>query len=229
MNCIADIKKVRIPLLEMAAIVFMLIAWGISLGNYTGNVPWLLGLGHKQVTKTIRPDFLSTLFACGLYVAFVLRKVIKPFSRKTTLFLTIFDIFYLASFISMLTGGKQDALPVIGVSPLALLVGVVTFSFIGMRSLSGVSVLLLIMVALPRLSENNVVMDYAGALFVVCGFISLVIQARIPDMVPVGIHLNELMDEFHGVQGRVSGDVASGVKGIENGVKSIVRVGTKTC
>ena len=166
--------------------------------------------GVKPISQpndfSIAPHTTSVVWAIIIYGALLARRYVRNFSNPATLILVAANIFFAASLIeSFLPAQSISLLRVFGtdlitLNPQTLLVAAVLLSWIGMRSLSGVSILILGWAFLARTQDVNQSLGMWGALYVLCGFLSLMIQAKLPYMIPEGGWGAALLQDFGAIR-----------------------------
>jgi hypothetical protein len=107
--------------------------------------------------------------------------------------------------MTTLVEGKE--IPLLGVSPQSFLIGAFLFSLLGLRSLSGWALIIVLLFSMGTLSRVNLCMGVWGAFYVLCGFLSLSIQIVKLKYCLIGLSLNLLKDDFRGVIDRGSEDI----------------------
>lgn len=160
----------------------------------------------RQNAFSITPRTMSIVWAIIIYGALLARRYVRNFSNLPTLLLIAANITFVASIIEavlpaqsipMLTIFGKDILKV---NPQTLLVGAVMLSWVGMRALSGFSIIILGWALLARSHDMNQDLGVYGSIYVMCGFLSFLIQAKLPYMIPEGGWCAALFQDFGAVQ-----------------------------
>ena len=155
---------------------------------------------------SIAPRTMSIVWGIIIYGALLARRYVRNFSNLPTLLLVAANIMFVASLVeSFLPAQSIPMLKILGkdiltLDPQTLLVAAVLFSWIGMRALSGVSIIILGWALLARAHDMNQDMGMWGSIYVLCGFLSLMIQARLPYMIPEGGWCAALLQDFGAIQ-----------------------------
>jgi len=165
-----------------------------------------------------------------IIAGFWVKGYIRNISNIPTLVLAACDVALLASLIrSFLPAESVELFCFLGikklsvaVSPQKLLIGVVLFSWLSMRTISGLGIIVLFLAFMSRISQLNLEMGVYGVVYIMCGFFSLLIQSSLPYVRPEeGYWLAFMRDMGRAtdkmiVQARQ--DVLASVKVVENGV-----------
>lgn len=167
---------------------------------------WGKSFGTKKEVASIAPGFISTLFSCALFAVFMLRRAFNMSdTNKADYLILVVDILFVSSFMTTLVEGKE--IPLLGVSPQSFLIGAFLFSLLGLRSLSGWALIIVLLFSMGTLSRVNSCMGIWGAFYVLCGFLSLSIQIVKLKYCLIGVSLNLLKDDFRGVIDRGTEDI----------------------
>ena len=102
-------------------------------------------------------------------------------------------------------------------SPLKLLVFVILLSWLGMRALSGFSIILLLFAFWSRTQELDVTLGFWGGAFLVCGIFSFVIQCcKLPYMVPDGGLREAFSQDFGWTKNQIRKNMVAAVEATGN-------------
>lgn len=148
------------------------------------------------------PKTISVVWAIIIYVALLVRRYVRNFQNPATLILVAANIVFVASLIESFLPAQSISLltlfgkDLIKFNPQNLLIAAVLLSWIGMRSLSGVSILILGWAFLARAQDMNQSLGMWGLFYVLCGFLSLMIQAKLPYMIPEGGWMAAFLQDF---------------------------------
>lgn len=183
-----------------------------------------LPTARPQKDVSIAPQVTSILWAIIIYGALLARRVVRGFSNLTTMLLVVLNIVFVASLIESFVPAQSICLfsflgwELLKVNPQQLLMAAVALSWIGMRALSGVSIVVLGIAFISRSMELNVLGIY-GTFYVLCGFLSLIVQMKLPYMMPEGGWIANLRQDFGMLQlearknvGELQKDVAAVAK-----------------
>ena len=163
---------------------------------------------------SITPNTISVVWAIIIYGALLARRYVRNFSNPPTLILVAANIFFAASLIESFLPAQSISLlrmfgkDLITLNPQTLLIAAVLLSWIGMRSLSGVSILILGWAFLARAQDMNQSLGMWGTFYVLCGFLSLMIQAKLPYMIPEGGWGAALLQDFGAIRIAAARNVA---------------------
>ena len=184
------------------AIVLMILPVALSLITWTGIVEkrkWFVFSETVPITVDISPGFSSMLFSCAVFFVLVLRQTFRiPYSRKTDYLIVVLDLLFIASFVSALL--SKNEIPGLGVSPQSLLIGAFLFSVFGLRSLSGWAIVVVLLFSLGSVCDVTVCMGVFGAVYVLSGFLSLMIQVFKLNYCSIGLSTDSILNDFRGVQ-----------------------------
>jgi len=191
---------------------------------------------------SIAPHVTSLVWAMLIYGALLVRRCVRNFINLPTFLLVVCNIIFMASLIESFLPAQSICIlkclrwEVFCVNPQTLLISAVLLSWVGMRALSGVSILILGIAFLSRAQEINVDLGLHGAFYVLSGFLSIMVQIKLPYMVPEGGWRATLLQDFGVIQAQAVanvnamsqqlGAIASGATSVTKGVvrKSIPKV-----
>lgn len=149
----------------------------------------------------IAPQFTSILWALVIYGALFVRRVVRVFNNLMTMFLVVLNVVFVASLIETFIPAQSICLisflgmKLLEVNPQSLLMSAAALSWIGMRALSGASIIILGIAFISRSMDMNVLGIY-GTFYALCGFMSLFIQMKLPYMGPEGGWVSTLRHDF---------------------------------
>ena len=176
-------------------------------------------VGTREVVAAnnfqIAPRTTSVLWAILIYGALIARRYVRNFSNPATLVLVAANIFFMASLIESFLPAQEVPLfgifgyGAIKINPQTVLLFAAALSWLGMRALSGVSIVLFGIAFLSRATELNLSLGLYGSFYVLCGFLSLMIQARLPYMIPEGGWSAALLQDFGAIQIAAKENVAA--------------------
>ena len=192
----------KLPIKGWRLLAFLLMLFSVLLSFNEYEVIkdisfWGKSFGTKKEVASIAPGFISTLFSCALFAVFMLRRAFNMSdTNKADYLILVVDILFVSSFMTTLVEGKE--IPLLGVSPQSFLIGAFLFSLLGLRSLSGWALIIVLLFSMGTLSRVNSCMGAWGAFYVLCGFLSLSIQIVKLKYCLIGVSLNLLKDDFRG-------------------------------
>ena len=197
---------------------------GVFAGTRTVRAPVLL---------EICPDMLTIIWALVIYTGFVVKKYVQFPSNIWTVVMALCDVLLLASLIrSFLPADSVELFCFLGIKSLAvtvkpqwLLVGVILFSWLSMRSISGFGLIILFVAFVSRMNQLNLDMGLYGVVYVLCGFFSLLIQSFLPTIGPEEGYRRMFLSDVGRTAGNVieeaKRDLAASVETIEKGVSGV--------
>ena len=212
----------------LLALVLMLIAIAICLSEDwqtegvsnilydNNNVPTGTDIVSPPIRFSMRPHTTSIIWACAFYISLLIRRVVCNFSNPCTFVLLVVNIFFAASLIEAFIPAQEihlfaDAIlgwKGIPINPQQLLMVALLFNFIGMRALSGLFIIVLGIAFISRVHDVNINLGMHGSLYVLCGFLSLMIQAKLPYMIPEGGWGMALLQDFGAIRIAAARNVA---------------------
>jgi hypothetical protein len=187
-------------------LVFMIIPIILSLLEYRGvvNKSYFFNFVNttKQISANIRPDFIPMLGAVLLMGSIYVRKLTPDnFTIPSKLVFFMVNTWFFASFIKAFFSSKPWNIPLIDISSNSFLVMTIMFSWIGMRSIAGFSWILVILGALSSITDVNNAMGVWGAVYILCAFISLILQGNYESFV------SQIKQDLIGSGKRISIDI----------------------
>jgi hypothetical protein len=208
--------------LKIISLVCMLIAVGLSYGEYSGIITKSYFSVYKTTTKVaadIRPDTITVMLSIAFMMSFIIRNHVKMSIYNCILY--ILNILFCASFMSVFFSKDAWSIPFVNVSSQTfLLVGVLT-SWLCIRSFAGIVWIILFVVAINRMTEVNIALGSHGVIYIISAFISMLGQMKTTDM----DFISAFKSDFFAAGQRVAGDMSAGADSIKNGVKSAVQMG----
>jgi hypothetical protein len=189
---IADDNELASGTARLLSLVFLLIAAVLSLLEYTRPVTgwtwdwvpsyvWPWPHGHKVQHVNFRPDFINGLIALALVAPLYMRGLLK---WKRSLYSIIsFSLILLvfASFVTMALGGGGTNNSVIRGS----LLSAVVLSWLGIRSVAGLSWLLALGTGVYSVNVNSIAMGLPGCVYVASATLGLLLHS--------GLHPGDLV------------------------------------
>ena len=164
---------------------------------------------------SILPQTTSIMWATMIYGALLARRYIRNVANIPTLILVAVNIFFMASLIESFVPAQSICLlkcmkcELVTINPQTLLISAVLLTWIGMRALSGISIIVLGIAFISRVQDLNVSLGMYGGFFLLCGFLSLLIQAKLPYMVPECGWCASLLQDFAAIRIAAQGNVAA--------------------
>lgn len=129
----------------------------------------------------IKPSLLSTVFSIGLFGGFITRNI-NEIIENYVIFLFIFlDLIFFSGLISVFLSSNDNFF---GFSNQALLLLVIAFMWVGMRSLTGYALALLIILSFFHISHINDAMGFDGCIYILSAFMSFLIQMYL-NLIPI--------------------------------------------
>lgn len=175
----------------------------------------------KACRFSIVPHMMSTLCAVFIFGALWVRNYGLKLGNLYALVLLMADVLFIASLVESFLPAKEVCLfrmlgcDVLAFSPLKLLFFVILLGWLGMRTLSGFSIILLIFAFWSRTIELDV-MDFWGVAYLLCGVFSFVVQfCKLPYIVPDGGFTASLRRDFWGVKTQVHQNLMASVEATE--------------
>lgn len=179
---------------------------------------------------SMRPHMTSLIWASLMYGALIVRRYIRNVSNLPTFLLVFANLLFIASLIEAFLPARSICLIKIGwvealcINPQTLLISTVLFAWIGMRALAGVAILVIAIAFLSHIQEVNAQLGSYGTFYVLCGFLSLLVQVKLPYMKPDGGWYMSLLSDF----GAVGNAATANVKALGETVTEIGAVTAKS-
>ena len=174
---INEFKKLepRRVCLGIISIILLLISISFNFKKYeyTKKRFNFINLFDKTSIIDIKPSLLSTVFSIGLFGGFITRNI-NEIIENNVIFLFIFlDLIFFSGLISVFLSSKDNFF---GFSNQALLLLVIAFMWVGMRSLTGYALALLLILSFFHISNVNDAMGFDGCIYILFAFMSFLIQ-----------------------------------------------------
>ncbi len=175
---------------------------GFVQAIYENGIPARVETVREANTLSIAPRTTSILWALLIYGALLARRYVRSFTNLPTFLLVALNIVFMASLIesflpaqtvTLLKVFQWDALTL---SPQTLLICAVLLVWLGMRSLSGIVFILLGVAFLSRAQELNMNLGLYGSFYLLSGFLSLLVQLKLPSMRPEKAFSLSLLQDF---------------------------------
>ncbi len=181
------------------SLVFLFISGVMCFGEYVQiNNYWF------DSSVTFSPGFISTIFAIFLISPLYLRNILKWNKSIYSIVSAILILLVFASFIELAKGGDGWDNTIIKFG----LLGTVLLSWLGMRAVSGIGWILVIVIAIYSLLLNEVAMGFFGFIYICFGFLGLVLHSELNP----GALYKELSTEFKGVTSPVMETAKENIK-----------------
>lgn len=190
------------------AFILLLIPIIISFINISGTVTkrFLFWSWSEQFLSNITPSLMSTLFAILMLLAVILRNNPRRlFSKPSRFVLLAEDVLFISSFLNILCNKEPLPIPGINISCQSLLVVAVVFSWVGIKEVAGIIWAAVLILGVTRLCTLDSIMGFTGSLYLLCAFLSGVLQWLELD---VHVSLESLKQQFSAL----NDDAASLVK-----------------
>lgn len=203
LNALTDDTTLSDRMKKVLSIVFLLIAFAISMGEYFST--------HFVFIKrdeNIRPDMIGAVVAITMLMPLYARGILvwRKTIYKLIVFVLLLAVF--ASIASIALDGK-------GVFTKHLVIASVTLSWLGMRSVAGFGWILVFAAALLNLITVSEAMGIWGFLFISSSFLGLVFHA---DLAPEKM-INEMLDEYTSKTAKVASGVSDDINAAAATVK----------
>lgn len=161
------------------AIILLIIPILISFSNISGTITkrFLFWSWNEAFLTNITPSLMSTLFAILLLLAVILRNnPRKMFSKPSRFVLLAGDVLFISSFLNILCNKEPLPIPGINLSCQSLLVVAAVISWVGIREVAGLVWAAVLILGVTRLCSIDSVMGFSGSLYLLCAFLSGVLQ-----------------------------------------------------
>lgn len=194
---------------RLLSLVFMLAALGLGFLSYGHpNLPWV---SHSV---SYRPTLVTTLYSFALVLPLYVRGVLKWYGFTVFSILSlVLNVMVTAVVISMLMGGKSTIEYKVfgGVgfdlwtqnSSNIILMTSILLSWLGMRVVAGLAWVFVFVFTIVNISVANSVLGIWGALFLLFGFLGIVLQNN---LTPALVYA-ELKSEFSGRGSGIKKDI----------------------
>ena len=181
---------------------------------------------------SIAPQLTSIVWAVLIYGALLVRKYVRNVANIPVLLLVLLDVVFIASLIESFLPAQSVCLfkffkvEVLTVNPQMILVFALLVAWLGMRAISGFAIILLLIAFLSRSQELNVSLGMYGTAYALCGIFSLVIQCKLPSMVPeIGLW-NSLKQDFGRGVSYIGNEARQNILAVGDAVASGVKMST---
>ena len=162
--------------------ILMIIAIILLAGSILFNFKkWVYDyqiFGYKIYSEeiNIKPSLISTMLALFLFGGFVLRNLNNIMNDYIKIIFYILDLIFFSGFIAMFSNGTTN---ILGFSSQSILFFAVVLMYVGIRSLLRYVLLIFIACSFLFISKVNEAMGAFGAIYILCAFISFLIQIYI--------------------------------------------------
>lgn len=163
---------------KLLSILFLVIAFGLSLLEYSGQHWW-----SKKID--IKPTVISAIISLTMLLPLYLRGILVW--RKTIYKLIVF-VLLLSVFASL----ANIAILEKGTFTVQLVIAAVALSWLGMRSIAGLGWVLVFIAAAYNLMTVSEAMGFLGFIFIASAFLGLVFHA---DLAPEKL-ISEMLNEY---------------------------------
>lgn len=178
------------------SILLLLVPIIISFTNISGSITkrFLFLDWNEQFMTSITPSLMSTMFAILLLLAVILRNNPRRlFSKTSRFFMLAGDVLFISSFLNILCNSEMLPIPGINISCQGMLIVAVIFSWAGIKEVAGIVWAAVLILGVTRLCSIDSVMGFSGALYLLCAFLSGILQWLELD---VHISLDGLKQQF---------------------------------
>lgn len=179
---------------------------------------------------SIAPQVTSIVWATLIYGAMLVRKYVRSVKNIPVLLLVLLNVVFIASLIESFLPAQSVCLfkffkcEVLNLNPQMLLVFVVLMTWLGMRAISGFAIILLLLAFLSRSQDLNASLGMHGAAYALCGAFSLIIQCKLPYMVPESGLWNSLKQDFGRGVSYIGNEARQNISATGNAVASGVKM-----
>jgi len=205
-------------------IVCMAFAYLLSL------IPW-----EYDVIKvfTLAPSGISTMFAVALYSAVMIRfkGLDKSFNSPSEIILSILNILFCASFLSLFVGDteiKFFIFPPIPIPGNTLLMIAVGFSWLGMSAVAGIVWVILFILAVGKLAAWDVAMGFFGSAYILSAFLGLVLQLKNESAAFRKSFQNDFLNSIAKIRRRVVKDIGSTGQAMKSAAATVTAAAKNT-
>jgi hypothetical protein len=216
---------------QWAAVLFMLAAFLIAIiGSisesfiYTRThllsfLPWI----NTEIVINLMPNLISTLIAVILHTIIILRRGTLRFNNLYEYIILFLNILVCATFISVLVSNTARILIFgnIGFNPQTLIIFTIIFTVTSMKSVAGLGWIILFTLSLTRISQVSVAMGIWGAIYILCVYASVILQAKNSKGIKF---LDNLKNDFFAGGKKISESVDETGKSIEGSVSKVARL-----
>ena len=131
--------------------------------------------GYKIYSENlnIKPSLLSTFISLLLFGGFIFRNINDITNDYIKIIFYITDLIFFSGFISMFSNGQAN---ILGFSSQSILFVSIILMWIGVRSFLRYIILIFIGCSILFISKVNEAMGFFGAIYIICAFISFLIQ-----------------------------------------------------
>ena len=131
--------------------------------------------GYKIYSQelNINPSFLTTLLSIFLFGGYILRNMEEIINDWKKILFSILDLLFFSGFIAMFANGNTNLL---GFSSQSVLFFTVILIHVGIKSILRYIILIFIASSFLFISKVNEAMGIWGSIYILCAFISFIIQ-----------------------------------------------------
>ena len=197
------------------AVLFMAIAVFLSFLPHSQTIrnDFLFFHWKEKVAASIKPGLLSTLIAVVLYLSVVVRHRKKLFTDAYDTIITLLNILFCASFLTVFVNGKPWPIPFIKISSHSVLIVAIIMSWLGMSVFSGFIWIFLFLVAISRMATVDIAMGTAGVVYILSAFLSIGMQSD-----NIGDVFEEIKNGFFGTANRIKNDASSSISAAKSAI-----------
>ena len=188
---------------KILSIVFLLIAFGLTLMEYSGQHWW-----SKKIT--IKPDVISAIISLTMLLPLYMRGILvwRKSIYKLIVFVLLLSVFASLANIALQGGGSVA---------FQLLTAAVAFSWLGMRSIAGLGWVLLFIAAAYNLMTVSEAMGFFGFILIASAFLGLVFHA---DLAPEKL-ISEMLNEYRITTAPMTDSISSDVHAARDAVAQV--------
>lgn len=161
-----DDKELDDTKLRLLSLIFLFLSGSMSFFGYTHRILfWNSNL-------TFQPGLVSSVLAILLTSPLYMRGILKWNKSVYTIVSFVLIVLVFASFIELAMGGNGKSSIIT-----ALLAASVVLSWLGIKEVAGVCWILVIAAALISTITNNLILGFYGFIYIVSGFLGLVLHS----------------------------------------------------
>ena len=176
--------------------------------------------------QILKPDMFSTIGAVAIYAGIVVRGNVAMFKSPVKIILLVLNVLFIASFTKVFLSSEHWKLFGyfdMGISSQTMFFITIAISWIGMKTIAGFSWIILFIAAIGTMTQVNDVLGGAGALYILCPFISIGMQLA-GDF--INISMGTLKEDFFASTDMIKVDVQHSIDSTKKGVNSAIGVAT---
>ena len=181
---------------QVLSVILMLVPIIISFIQIEGEESKQILFIHwtKEFSTSIRPTLISTALGITMIMAFLVRNNPRKLLNGVYPFILVTeDVLFAASFLNILCSKEPLPIPGITVTCQTALIIAAIISWIGIKAVAGFMWAAVAILSISRLASIDNAMGFGGSLYILCAFLSLLLQWKALD---IRIDTKSLMHEF---------------------------------